>query len=199
VWPVFTARSVPRGSDPRAVAARAERLRAVAAAAAAQCGRADVPEVREAVALEEALGAVGRAASARGGEGVGGDGVLRIVPWEGATQSLRETLERFALPEPEPVDRRAERNPTELQPSASAVIDGLGLAHGLGLGAKGAPVIRCVVLVGPEGGLEADEVARAEARGFRAVSLGPRILRTETVAPALLALLSFARGDLRRG
>ncbi len=53
------------------------------------------------------------------------------------------------------------------------------------------------VLVGPEGGLAEEEVRRAEARGFVAVSLGPRVLRTETVAPALLAVLSVLRGDLR--
>ena len=54
----------------------------------------------------------------------------------------------------------------------------------------------CAVLVGPEGGLSAREVELALAHGFVAVSLGPRILRTETVAPALLAALSVLRGDL---
>ena len=51
-------------------------------------------------------------------------------------------------------------------------------------------------LAGPEGGLDAAEVARCEARGFCAVSLGPRILRAETVAPAMLAALSVLCGDL---
>ncbi len=54
----------------------------------------------------------------------------------------------------------------------------------------------CAVLVGPEGGLAMDEVDLARAHGFVPVSLGPRILRTETVAPALLGLLSALRGDL---
>jgi 16S rRNA (uracil1498-N3)-methyltransferase len=53
-----------------------------------------------------------------------------------------------------------------------------------------------VVLVGPEGGLDANEVACCVARGFVAVSLGPRILRTETVAPAMLTALSVLCGDL---
>ena len=60
-----------------------------------------------------------------------------------------------------------------------------------------APDAPAVVIAGPEGGLAADEVARCEAAGFVAVSLGPRVLRAETVAPALLGVLSALRGDLR--
>lgn len=54
----------------------------------------------------------------------------------------------------------------------------------------------CAVLAGPEGGLTADEAARARAQGFVAVSLGPRIWRAETVAPAMLGMLSVLCGDL---
>lgn len=60
-----------------------------------------------------------------------------------------------------------------------------------------APEGPSVVLVGPEGGLDDDEVARCEEHGFAHASLGPRVLRAETVAPALLAVLSALRGDLR--
>jgi 16S rRNA (uracil1498-N3)-methyltransferase len=52
------------------------------------------------------------------------------------------------------------------------------------------------VLVGPEGGLARGEVDGARARGFALVGLGPRILRTETAAPALLAILQSRFGDL---
>ena len=49
------------------------------------------------------------------------------------------------------------------------------------------------VLSGPEGGLNAQEEAAARARGFRAVTLGPRVLRAET-APlaALMGLMARA-------
>ena len=47
------------------------------------------------------------------------------------------------------------------------------------------------VLVGPEGGFDLGEVARIRDAGFTTVSLGPRILRTETVAAALCAILQF--------
>lgn len=47
------------------------------------------------------------------------------------------------------------------------------------------------ILIGPEGGFEASEVALAESRGAVPVSLGRRILRTETAGMALLSVLMF--------
>jgi 16S rRNA (uracil1498-N3)-methyltransferase len=55
---------------------------------------------------------------------------------------------------------------------------------------------RIALLVGPEGGFAANEVAAAQAAGFIAVTLGPRILRTETAAMAAAALLQGLNGDL---
>ena len=46
-----------------------------------------------------------------------------------------------------------------------------------------------LLAIGPEGGWTDDEVARLEAHGFRRMSLGPRILRTDTATIALLARL----------
>ena len=60
-----------------------------------------------------------------------------------------------------------------------------------------APEGPSIVLAGPEGGLDDDEVARCVRCGFAHATLGPRVLRAETVAPALLAILSALRGDLR--
>ena len=53
------------------------------------------------------------------------------------------------------------------------------------------------LLVGPEGGLAADEVATVRAGGFLPVHLGPRILRTETAGLAIAAVLQFLYGDWR--
>ncbi len=52
-----------------------------------------------------------------------------------------------------------------------------------------------LLLVGPEGGLSDREIGAAVEAGFQAVSLGPRILRTETAALAAVAALQFAHGD----
>jgi 16S rRNA (uracil1498-N3)-methyltransferase len=53
------------------------------------------------------------------------------------------------------------------------------------------------LLVGPEGGLTADEIALAERAGMTAVRLGPRVLRTETAALASLAAVNATWGDFR--
>jgi 16S rRNA (uracil1498-N3)-methyltransferase len=50
-----------------------------------------------------------------------------------------------------------------------------------------APGVRVIVLSGPEGGFTREERAAAEAAGFRAVSLGPRVLRADTAPLAVLA------------
>jgi 16S rRNA (uracil1498-N3)-methyltransferase len=51
------------------------------------------------------------------------------------------------------------------------------------------------ILIGPEGGLSEDELARADKSGFTSVSLGPRILRTETAPVAALAVVQHLLGN----
>jgi 16S rRNA (uracil1498-N3)-methyltransferase len=51
-------------------------------------------------------------------------------------------------------------------------------------------------LIGPEGGLTAEEVERVQQAGFRTASLGPRILRAETAALTAATILLAAGGDL---
>ena len=58
------------------------------------------------------------------------------------------------------------------------------------------PDARIALLVGPEGGLSADEVAALESIGATSASLGPTILRTETAAIVGLALAIGALGGL---
>lgn len=52
-----------------------------------------------------------------------------------------------------------------------------------------------LLLVGPEGGLSDAEIHLAERQGFDAVTLGPRILRTETAGVAALAAIQALWGD----
>lgn len=53
-----------------------------------------------------------------------------------------------------------------------------------------------VLLIGPEGGFAPVEVANARLHGFIPVSLGPRILRTETAAISAATVIQYALGDL---
>lgn len=52
------------------------------------------------------------------------------------------------------------------------------------------------VIIGPEGGLSEEEAARAVAAGYLPVSLGKRILRTETAGLAVVSVLQYVWGDL---
>ena len=73
-----------------------------------------------------------------------------------------------------------------LKPGASQSLAGIA-----------APQTKVCLLVGPEGGFSDPEYDDASVAGFRAVSLGPRILRTETAAITALAIAQARWGDFR--
>lgn len=52
------------------------------------------------------------------------------------------------------------------------------------------------LLIGPEGGLSENEIAQAQAKNFNALTLGPRVLRTETAPIAAISLVQYLWGDL---
>ena len=51
--------------------------------------------------------------------------------------------------------------------------------------------LRIAVVIGPEGGIEQEEVCELEKAGARSVSLGKRILRTETVALQVASIIMY--------
>ena len=58
------------------------------------------------------------------------------------------------------------------------------------------PPTEIYVFIGPEGGFTEAEVLRTQEYGVIPVSLGPRILRTETAGLAVLSMLMYEFGDL---
>jgi len=52
------------------------------------------------------------------------------------------------------------------------------------------------IIIGPEGGFEEEEILKLEEIGAHIVTLGPRILRTETAGFVALSLLMYELGDL---
>lgn len=61
---------------------------------------------------------------------------------------------------------------------------------------QAASVDSAALLIGPEGGLSDAEVDAARRSGFQPLTLGPRILRTETAPVVALTLLQHHFGDL---
>jgi len=52
------------------------------------------------------------------------------------------------------------------------------------------------LLIGPEGGLEDGEIELARRHGYQPLTIGPRILRTETAGVATLAIIQSLWGDI---
>jgi 16S rRNA (uracil1498-N3)-methyltransferase len=57
-------------------------------------------------------------------------------------------------------------------------------------------VTSVAALIGPEGGWSDGELELLGARGAKMITLGPRVLRTETAAIAAITLIQHAIGDL---
>ncbi len=133
-----------------------------------------------------------RSALRLGGERAG----RRLRHWRAVVAAACEQCGRNRLPEvapPLPLGRWL----AVLGPPATGELR-LALSPGGGLRLRQlpAPAGPVRLLVGPEGGLTPEELAQAEACGFRPLTLGPRVLRTETAGPAALAALQALWGDL---
>ncbi len=68
---------------------------------------------------------------------------------------------------------------------------GIRLLKDVLAGAEKEAIGKAAILIGPEGGLEDEEIAGAVGAGFTPVSLGRRILRTETASIMAVGLLRY--------
>lgn len=55
------------------------------------------------------------------------------------------------------------------------------------------------IFIGPEGGYTEHEIQLAESKGINKMTLGPRILRTETAGIVALSLMMYELGDVSNG
>jgi 16S rRNA (uracil1498-N3)-methyltransferase len=60
---------------------------------------------------------------------------------------------------------------------------------------KSANPLRIAIYIGPEGGLDDEELRFALEHGFQSVRIGPRVLRTETAGPTVIASIQALLGD----
>jgi len=100
-------------------------------------------------------------------------GSLLLVPWEEEPARNLQVLFTRTLTEPSPAIA------TPFPSSAPTT---------------GVPEL--ALLIGPEGGLSAAEIDLARRHGGLTITLGPRILRTETAALACLAAMMYALEEL---
>ncbi|MGH8568997.1 MAG: 16S rRNA (uracil(1498)-N(3))-methyltransferase, partial [Gammaproteobacteria bacterium] len=119
-------------------------------------------------------------------------GERRAEHWAKVVQGACEQCGRTRLPRLLPV--------ATLNEWLSAVVPGLKLllirSEGACRLSELAPDPSITLLIGPEGGFAAEEASAALRAGYRALRLGPRVLRTETAAVAALSALQALWGDL---
>jgi len=123
-------------------------------------------------------------------------GKRRLDRWQRIAREAARQSGRFRLPEleePVPLAQALAREEGDLklvawEQAITPLNQGLADRRPQGV----------VLLVGPEGGFAPEEVALAQRFDYLPISLGPRILRTETAGFVLAGILQYVYGDLNR-
>ncbi len=118
---------------------------------------------------------------------------LQRIAQEAAEQSGRARVPQVRPPLPL-AEALAEAAPGDLALVGALTPEARSLRQVLGQLAAPPAAVR--LYIGPEGGMEEAEVEQARAHGVLPISLGPRVLRTETAGIALLAIVAYALGEL---
>jgi 16S rRNA (uracil1498-N3)-methyltransferase len=116
----------------------------------------------------------------------------RLIHWRAITQSACEQCERTVLPQVEPIqaiaDYLSEASKDQFNDTLKLIFctgDHPFLAKTI----ASLPAQNVILLIGPEGGFTPEEIGLAMKAGFQAVSLGKRILRTETAGIAAISTI----------
>lgn len=168
--------------DERDHAKKLLRWNRIAAEAAKQSGRGVIPSVGPILTFSQVLD-----------EAAVFD--IRLIPWElERDRSVRTALETWQSGQTDAAPGADEQSlspvsltvPPVRLPVTSVSLPVLPVSL---------PVPSVAILIGPEGGFAETEIRQAAAAGLQTVSLGRRILRTETAGPAILAMLLYQFND----
>ncbi len=124
----------------------------------------------------------------------GSRAATRLEHWRKVAESAASQCGRNRLPKLEPIKtfqeavlqfeaRPQAKSAWLLDPFAAQSLSSASLSPNMG------------ILIGPEAGFSDEEETLARAHGFEGVRSGPRILRTETAAAAVLASLAYRCGE----
>ncbi len=175
--PILCRRSMAGLED--AGPSKQQRWQRIIQEAAEQSGRSRLPELLPIRPLMHALNDIP-------------PGALAIMPWEEEhNRTLYDILNSAASITHVGAGEVLSGEGTLASPSAE-VLSGEGtLASPSAVESPTHPSPTVVLFIGPEGGLMAEEVALAQRHGVQVVSLGSRILRSETAALAAVASVMY--------
>jgi len=119
-------------------------------------------------------------------------GRAKQMRWQRIAQEAAKQCRRASLPVIDPPQLLSDvlpaMNPSSLILMPTLAVKTIPIQEAL----RDCTSLRAIaVLIGPEGDFSRDEVRLAERYGARPVSLGPRVLRTETAAISTLAILQY--------
>lgn len=167
IVPVITERTVFKANRNESLEKKKARWQRISLEAAKQCDRGIIPEIEEPVIFKEILKHFG------GFEFV-------LVPYEEERQrTIKSFIEDINI-------KAAETGRINIKSFEGTESEGT----------ERASIKRAGILIGPEGGFSEEEAGLAAKAGGVLVTLGPRILRTETAGLAVLAILMYELGDM---
>ncbi|MEM6484940.1 MAG: 16S rRNA (uracil(1498)-N(3))-methyltransferase [Pseudomonadota bacterium] len=117
----------------------------------------------------------------------------KVVHWRNIAASACEQCGRNTLPElisPRPVQQALDQFSDRTQ-ATKLILHPEDSSSPLATACS-----ELILLIGPEGGFTENEVAKAKAAGFCTLTLGPRVLRTETAPLVAIAIAQARWGDL---
>lgn len=123
----------------------------------------------------------------------------RVTRWQKIAREAAKQCGRSYIPQIYPVTALADVLTNQDFASAEKIMLYEGqAAAGLKqvLAARNTPKPAIMLFIGPEGGFSPGEVKLCQSHGADTVSMGPRIMRTETAALAALTAVMYERGDL---
>jgi 16S rRNA (uracil1498-N3)-methyltransferase len=176
ITPLETDHTDVRVKDERS-AKKLERWRRISLESLKQCGRSRLVEINAPATVRELVGGI-RAA-----------GCLRQPDSNSMESSGPDSQQRLA-------EVAVHRDQIEITMLVFSEQGGRSIPDAIGGRSGGSQIL---ALVGPEGGWSQEELAFMIDSGCVPVTLGPRILRTETAALVAVTLIQHRLGDISRG